>query len=119
MEEFEKAGTAYSGANGREARVQNFLTVNGKYFDNEQLVHLRERLYSISEDRFSMLGALKFKSPGNSVGAVDLFRRDRRGPFLYRRYRHGVGKTFHGRRMRDLGVRRLVSDQKSCPQKKL
>ena len=111
MEVFEKAGTAYSGANGREARVQNFLTVNGKYFDKEQLVHLRERLYHARR--------VEVQISGNSVGAVDLFRRDRRGPFLYRRYRHGVGKTFHGRRMRDLGVRRLVSDQKSCPQKKL
>lgn len=96
MEEFEKAGTAYSGVNGRDARVQNFLTVNGKYFDNEQLVHLRERLYSISEDRFSMLGALKFKSPGTALALSIFFGGIGVDRFYIGDTGMGLGKLFTG-----------------------
>lgn len=56
----------------RARKVELFLQLNGKYFDEGQIVSVRDRLFTISDDRFAMLGAMQFKSPGSAL-ALSIF----------------------------------------------
>ncbi len=84
------------GMQGREARVQNFLAMNKKYFESGQLVFVKERLCAIPEDRFSMLGALKFKSPGAALALSIFFGTIGVDRFYLGDTGLGLGKLFTG-----------------------
>ena len=60
-------------AGDRGARVQTFMMANANYFEGDQVAFLRERLYNLPDDRFTMLGALRFKSAGTALALSILF----------------------------------------------
>lgn len=86
----------YGGGQSRDARVQSFMAANGKYFDPEQIAFLRDRLYSIPDDRFTMLGAIKFKSPGTALALSIFFGGIGVDRFYIGDTGLGLGKLFTG-----------------------
>lgn len=53
-------------------KVDMFLMSNQKYFPSDKLVFLREKLYSIDEERFYMVSAIELKDP-TSMLLISLF----------------------------------------------
>ncbi|MDL2225956.1 TM2 domain-containing protein [Eubacteriales bacterium OttesenSCG-928-M02] len=44
-------------------RVDLFLTTNAKYFPEDRILYLREKLTTMPEDRFLVLSAISFRDP--------------------------------------------------------
>lgn len=47
----------------KKEKVDMWLMANQKHFPTEKIVYLREKLYSLSENRFSLLSTLELKEP--------------------------------------------------------
>ncbi len=43
--------------------VENYILMNQKYFPGEKILYLKERLYAIDEQRFSLLATVNLKDP--------------------------------------------------------
>ena len=48
-------------------KVDMFMATNGKYFPEEQLYSIRERLMSVSDDKYPIISALGYKDPTVSL----------------------------------------------------
>ena len=48
-------------------KVDMFMAANGKYFPEEQLYAIRERLLKVSDDRFAIISAVGYKDPTVSL----------------------------------------------------
>ena len=44
-------------------KVDMFLMSNQKYFPSSKMIYLKEKLYNLTEERFSMLSMIEFKDP--------------------------------------------------------
>lgn len=44
-------------------RVDEFLLVNQKFLPSERIMYLKEKLYELEEDKFSLLYTIDFKDP--------------------------------------------------------
>ncbi|MBE6883588.1 MAG: TM2 domain-containing protein [Ruminococcaceae bacterium] len=53
-------------------KVDMFLATNGKYFPEEQLYSIRERLLMIEDEKFSIISSLDYKDPTVSL-IISLF----------------------------------------------
>ena len=43
--------------------VDNYIIINQKYFPGDKILFLKERLYAMDEQRFSMLSTIELKDP--------------------------------------------------------
>ena len=43
--------------------VDNYIIINQKYFTGDKILFLKERLYAMDEQRFSMLSTIELKDP--------------------------------------------------------
>ncbi|MDI1234525.1 MAG: TM2 domain-containing protein [bacterium] len=48
-------------------KVDMFIMVNGKFFDGNQLIRIRERLLAVDDSKWMMLQTLPFKDPTTSL----------------------------------------------------
>ncbi len=46
-----------------QQKVDWFIMTNKKYFPNEKIFYLRERLEAMSEDKYTMLSSMELKDP--------------------------------------------------------
>ncbi len=53
-------------------KVDLFLSANGKYFDSQYLMEIRNQLLQLSDDKWILLQALPFKDP-TTVFIISLF----------------------------------------------
>ncbi len=53
-------------------KVDLFLSANGKYFDSQYLMEIRNQLLQLSDDKWILLQALPFKDP-TTVLIISLF----------------------------------------------
>ncbi|MDL2225958.1 TM2 domain-containing protein [Eubacteriales bacterium OttesenSCG-928-M02] len=44
-------------------RVDMFLSANGKYFPEDRILYIKDKLNAMPEDRFLVLNAIDFKDP--------------------------------------------------------
>ena len=47
----------------RMQMVDNYILLNQKYFPGDKILFLKERLYAIDDQRFSMLSTVELKDP--------------------------------------------------------
>ena len=48
-------------------KVDMFILSNGKFFEGTQLMHIRERLLTLDESKWSVIQTLQFKDPTTSI----------------------------------------------------
>ena len=53
-------------------KVDMYIMSNQKYFPAEKIMFLKQKLYSIDEDKFSMLSAIELKDP-TTILIISLF----------------------------------------------
>jgi TM2 domain-containing membrane protein YozV len=49
------------------SKVDMFILSNGKFFESNQLMHIRERLLSMDDSKWSVIQTLQFKDPTTSI----------------------------------------------------
>lgn len=91
-----------------QQRIDMFIMTNQKYFPEEKMVIIRERLNSITEEKFSLISTAEFKDP-TTILLVSIFLGTLGIGSLYdRRYRNGYFKASHSRMLRNFNHNRLV-----------
>ena len=53
-------------------KVDMYLMANQKYFPSDKIIFIKEKLYAVSEEQFSLLSAVEFKDP-TTVLIISLF----------------------------------------------
>jgi TM2 domain-containing membrane protein YozV len=48
-------------------KVDMFILSNGKFFESNQLMHIRERLLTLDDSKWSVVQTLQFKDPTTSI----------------------------------------------------
>jgi TM2 domain-containing membrane protein YozV len=48
-------------------KVDMFILSNGKYFESNQLMQIRERLLTLDDSKWSVIQTLQFKDPTTSI----------------------------------------------------
>lgn len=48
-------------------KVDMFILSNGKFFESNQLMHIRERLLNMDDSKWSVIQTLQFKDPTTSI----------------------------------------------------
>jgi TM2 domain-containing membrane protein YozV len=49
------------------SKVDMFILSNGKFFESNQLMHIRERLLAMDDSKWSVIQTLQFKDPTTSI----------------------------------------------------
>ena len=49
------------------SKVDMFILSNGKYFESNQLMQIRERLLTLDDSKWSVIQTLQFKDPTTSI----------------------------------------------------
>ena len=48
-------------------KVDMFILSNGKFFESNQLMHIRERLLTLDDSKWSVIQTIQFKDPTTSI----------------------------------------------------
>lgn len=92
-----------------QQRIDMFIMTNQKYFPEEKMVIIREKLNSITEEKFSLISTAEFKDP-TTILLVSIFL----GTLGIDRFMigdtgmNGYFKASHSRMLRNFNHNRLV-----------
>ena len=48
-------------------KVDMFILTNGKFFESNQLMHIREQLLAMDDAKWSIIQTIQFKDPTTSI----------------------------------------------------
>lgn len=77
-----------------QQKIDMFIMTNQKYFPEEKIVYLKDKLRTMDDDKFSLISTVQMKDPQHCASCLNFSRRTRDRQIYDRRHRYGDSQTF-------------------------